>query len=227
MTTDEIAAVAEIVAAKIAAEMAVAGRVAVVPKGEYNQERVYERLDMVRDKNKTYVAKKDNTGILPTNEEYWMLSMTNEVPAEEVVMFLPAGETSLEFVFNEIKTNSVITVQTNTPTVSYTDLQVSGNTVTAIFEPQETGIYIQMAVSDRPVASESYTVTETKVLAAGATELTFTSDSLKPNSTVNIQTDNPKAYYTRLTVSGNVLTVFFDALETNINVRAVISNESV
>lgn len=227
MTADEIAAVAEIVAAKMATEMAVAGRVAVVPKGEYNQRRVYERLDMVRDKNKVYVAKKDNTGILPTNEEYWMLSMTNEASAEEVVMFLPAGETSLEFIFNEIKTDSVITAQTNVPTVSYTDLQVNGNTVTAIFEPQEQGVYVQMTVSERPVASESYTVTETQTLTAGQTQLVFTVDNLQPNSAINIQTDNPKAYYTKLTVSGNTLTVFFDAQETNINVRAVISNELI
>lgn len=55
--------------------MATAGRVAIVPKGEYDITATYKRLDMVRYEGNVYVAKEDNTGVLPTNKEIWMLSV--------------------------------------------------------------------------------------------------------------------------------------------------------
>lgn len=207
------------------ASMARAGRVAIVPKGEYNLQRLYERLDMVRYQNRVYIAKKSSTGILPTNEEYWMLALTNDGSSQELIMFLAAEETRLEFAFDEIKQDSTITVQTNNPTVNYRDIQVNGNIVTVIFEPQATGIYVKVIVSEQPTNSYSYTVTETKILAIGATEIAFTVDNLSSNSVISIQTDNPKAYYRQLTVSGNTLTVFFDEQTVETKVRAVISNE--
>lgn len=54
--------------------MAVAGRAAIVPEGEYNITTPYKRLSMVRYEGNSYVAKEDNTGVIPTNEEIWMLS---------------------------------------------------------------------------------------------------------------------------------------------------------
>ena len=57
--------------------MATAGRVAIVPKGDYNSATTYKKLDMVRYKNSVYVAKKASTGVLPTNTEYWMHSIEN------------------------------------------------------------------------------------------------------------------------------------------------------
>lgn len=55
--------------------MATAGRVAIVPKDEYDITASYKRLDMVRYEGNGYVAKEDNTGVLPTNKEIWMLSV--------------------------------------------------------------------------------------------------------------------------------------------------------
>ena len=51
--------------------MASAGRVAIVPKGNFIFGTLYKRLDRVRFEDGIYVAKKDNTSIYPTNEEYW------------------------------------------------------------------------------------------------------------------------------------------------------------
>lgn len=60
--------------------MANAGRVALVPKGEYSSSAVYKRLDYVRSGNKTYVAKKDTPASTSVeNTEYWMLCTDNTV----------------------------------------------------------------------------------------------------------------------------------------------------
>ena len=57
--------------------MANAGRVAIVPKGDYSSSTAYKRLDLVRYNNDLYIAKKANTGVAPTDSETWMLSLEN------------------------------------------------------------------------------------------------------------------------------------------------------
>ena len=57
--------------------MAIAGRVAMIPKGDYDSATTYQNLDVVRYENDIYVAKKASTGVLPTNTDYWMLCMEN------------------------------------------------------------------------------------------------------------------------------------------------------
>lgn len=59
--------------------MAIAGRVAIVPKGEYSNAVTYDKLDLVMFNNDAYIAKKASTGIEPTNDEYWMLILNNVV----------------------------------------------------------------------------------------------------------------------------------------------------
>ena len=59
--------------------MANAGRVAIVPKGDYSSSNSYKRLDLVRYDEKSYVAKKESSGIEPTNTEYWMLMTSDGV----------------------------------------------------------------------------------------------------------------------------------------------------
>lgn len=54
--------------------MAIAGRVALVPQGEFINGTHYKRLDYVLYEKNTYVCRKDCVDILPTDTEYWMLS---------------------------------------------------------------------------------------------------------------------------------------------------------
>lgn len=54
-----------------------AGRVAIVPKGEFSFGAQYTRLDMVIYGDSVYVAKKDNVEILPTDEENWMFLVSS------------------------------------------------------------------------------------------------------------------------------------------------------
>lgn len=53
--------------------MTTAGRILIIPKGDYNAETQYEMLDLVRHNGTSWLAKKESTGIEPTveNAEYW------------------------------------------------------------------------------------------------------------------------------------------------------------
>lgn len=56
--------------------MAVAGRVAIVPKGDWSADVTYKRLDAVTYNNTLYFAKKDvPAGTVTSNTEYWSKSI--------------------------------------------------------------------------------------------------------------------------------------------------------
>lgn len=56
--------------------MAIAGRVAIVPKGDWSADATYKRLDAVTYNNTLYFAKKDvPAGTATSNTEYWSKSI--------------------------------------------------------------------------------------------------------------------------------------------------------
>lgn len=62
--------------------MAVAGRVAIVPKGEWSANATYKRLDAVTHNNTLYFAKKNvPTGTVTSNTEYWSKSIVGGASA--------------------------------------------------------------------------------------------------------------------------------------------------
>lgn len=50
-----------------------AGRVLMIPKGDYDATKTYTMLDVVSYQGKSYVAKQTTTGNAPTNTTYWQL----------------------------------------------------------------------------------------------------------------------------------------------------------
>jgi hypothetical protein len=54
--------------------MAIAGKVAITPKGNYQAGEAYYKLDFVQYNGNTYVCKKDCKDIEPTDTDYWMES---------------------------------------------------------------------------------------------------------------------------------------------------------
>lgn len=60
--------------------MAIAGRVAIVPKGDWSADATYKRLDAVTYNNTLYFAKKEVTaGTATSNTEYWSKSIVGGV----------------------------------------------------------------------------------------------------------------------------------------------------
>ena len=52
---------------------ATAGRILIIPKGDYNASETYEMLDLVRHNGTSWLCKKECTGKEPSNanNEYW------------------------------------------------------------------------------------------------------------------------------------------------------------
>ena len=58
-----------------------AGRVLMIPKGDYNAATTYEMLDFVYYQGRSYVCKQTSTGNAPTNTTYWQ-ALTGDASAE-------------------------------------------------------------------------------------------------------------------------------------------------
>lgn len=52
-----------------------AGRVLIIPKGDYNSQTTYSMLDMVYYNGKSYICKQTSTGNDPTNTVYWQIML--------------------------------------------------------------------------------------------------------------------------------------------------------
>ena len=77
--------------------MAIAGRVAIVPKGDWSADATYKRLDAVTYNNTLYFAKKDvPAGTATSNTEYWSKSIVGGAGAiattEEAGIVKPDGK---------------------------------------------------------------------------------------------------------------------------------------
>lgn len=57
--------------------MAIAGKVAITPGGEWSESTAYDKLVVVTYNNDLYLSKKANTGVSPTDEETWQLLIKN------------------------------------------------------------------------------------------------------------------------------------------------------
>ena len=76
--------------------MASAGRILIMPKGNWNAETEYERLDLVYNAGASWLAKKNVVGIEPTEEntEYWM-KMCDSVDLSEIIMRIATLESQM------------------------------------------------------------------------------------------------------------------------------------
>ena len=101
--------------------MAIAGRVAIVPKGDWSADATYKRLDAVTYNNTLYFAKKDvPAGTETSNTEYWSKSIVGSAGAiattEEAGIVKPDGTT--------------ITVDADGTIHGKSEIKVDGTTIT-------------------------------------------------------------------------------------------------
>lgn len=96
--------------------MAIAGRVAIVPKGDWSAETEYKRLDEVTYNNTMFIAKKAvPKGTLPTNAEYWSKSVVGSAVTVDDAL----SDTSTNPVQNKVVKNA-LDHKLNGYTVTYT-----------------------------------------------------------------------------------------------------------
>jgi hypothetical protein len=67
--------------------MTTAGRILIIPKGDYDSTQTYEMLDLVKHNGTSWLAKKESTGIEPTveNAEYWQNMFEPESFVESII----------------------------------------------------------------------------------------------------------------------------------------------
>jgi hypothetical protein len=60
--------------------MADAGRILIIPRGDYDANSTYDKLDLVKYKGTSWLAKKNATGVEPSeaNTEYWFNMIEND-----------------------------------------------------------------------------------------------------------------------------------------------------
>ena len=76
--------------------MASAGRILIMPKGEWNAETQYEMLDLVERNGRSWIARKASKGIAPatSNSEYWqVVSQMMSVDSGTIQVSCSSGET--------------------------------------------------------------------------------------------------------------------------------------
>lgn len=81
---------------------AIAGRVLLIPKGNYDSTATYTMLDMVVYNGSSYICKQECTGVVPTNTTYWMLNASGSAVAYindigDVVITNPTNEQVLMY----------------------------------------------------------------------------------------------------------------------------------
>lgn len=76
---------------------AIAGRVLILPKGEYDATVAYEFLDLINYGGRSWIAKKSSVGIEPTdaNAEYWQPFGSSIIPDGVTVEINENGEISV------------------------------------------------------------------------------------------------------------------------------------
>lgn len=57
-----------------------AGRILIIPKGDYDESATYEVLDLVNHDGNTWIARKSSKGVVPSveNSEYWQKLLLNQ-----------------------------------------------------------------------------------------------------------------------------------------------------
>lgn len=81
--------------------MADAGRILIIPRGDYDANSTYDKLDLVKYKGTSWLAKKNATGVEPSEGEYWQNMFDISIsPTQNPNMTITGYEGSIEFAKN-------------------------------------------------------------------------------------------------------------------------------
>lgn len=122
--------------------MASAGRILIMPKGDYDSSTTYEMLDLVKHNGTSWLAKKTVVGIEPneTNAEYWhKLVDIDDVSADSIGAIARSGYGYYYGNVDELKTSGTYCVATFADGVSGTYPLPSGYWYTVIVSVGGTG----------------------------------------------------------------------------------------
>ena len=122
-----------------------AGKVLLMPQGDYDNTKTYTTLDWVRYDNKVYVCKQTSIGNLPTNTAYWQFMVQDGTSPDTKMSYFDNGILGAH---NIIKNNA--TSQT-LEGVTYT--VASDGTITANGTASANGSYLEVYSATLPAGS--------------------------------------------------------------------------
>lgn len=181
--------------------MAIAGRVAIVPKGDWSADVTYKRLDAVTYNNALFIAKKEvSVGILPTNIEYWMkaldgsqtipnatktqdglMSKEDKTKIDDFKQYKPDGETITADEDGTLHGVAKVTVDTALSSTSTNPVQ--NKVVNAAIEKKADTILYDKSTSTLYLKSGSSVLSSTEIKGGGGA-------TIAPKPTVNPQIKN-------------------------------------
>ena len=123
-----------------------AGRVLIIPKGDYDPNAQYEMLDLVFENGSSYLCKKPTTGHAPSDTEYWQIFATGSVI--KLVVPLLAGETEVRFSNQNLSATSTVMVNTEVDGLEYTSIAYDDeeDEVVVTFPEQSEDVNVQLVV---------------------------------------------------------------------------------
>lgn len=113
-----------------------AGKVLILPKGEYNNATQYQMLDAVRYNGSLYIAKQTTIGHVPEDGEYWMLSAVGatDIHWGDIIGSI-ANQSDL---INALDAKQNVLTFDSTPTASSNNPVTSAGIKTALDTKQDT-----------------------------------------------------------------------------------------
>lgn len=165
--------------------MAIAGRVAIVPKGDWSADATYKRLDAVTYNNTLYFAKKDvPAGTATSNTEYWSKSIVGGVgtiaTTEDAGIVKPDGITITVDEDGAIHSVAKVTVDTDLSSISTNPVQ--NKVVNGAIAKKADTISYDKSTSTLYLKSGSTVLSSIEIKGSGAT--------IAPKPTVNPQIKN-------------------------------------
>lgn len=140
-----------------------AGRVLLMPKGDYNNATTYSVLDWVLYNGKPYVAKQTTTGNLPTNATYWQLlfdgasdfagladvDIDNQTLVNgQIPMYnATSGKWENRDAFGKVLSQSVTLSTSQDVTVTFTDATITSDSAIDVYTTDPDLTYMTMSIS--------------------------------------------------------------------------------
>lgn len=193
-----------------------AGKVLILPKGEYNNATQYQMLDAVRYNGSLYIAKKTTIGHVPADGEYWMLSAigASDIHWGDITGSI-ANQSDL---INALDAKQNVLTFDSTPTASSNNPVTSAGIKTALDTKQNT-----LTFDTTPTSGSTNPVTSDGIFTA----VNATASNL---ATIESSTTASQAYSTGdyLVLNGQLYEVIADiasgetlVVGTNISARTV------
>ena len=201
--------------------MATAGRILIIPRGDWIESETYEMLDLVNHGGTSWLAKRLSVGIAPSADtsDYWFnligvttkdVQIANNLVTTQAGYVLDARQGKALMDAIELANTKVRNVETSVSTLqtSLSDTKTSlSGTQTSLTEAKAT-----LATLGNSVTALQNNATVTKgTLAVGATSIVLSNSRITTNSILSIYTSKWGVNPTSVTVASGKVTLTFDA----------------